>query len=680
MLNVAPPLSIFILWNENYLDGSRISNEIYKQLTRDVEDPLNRGIGIPVYFITDCDDIFEVFNVSRCQKNVFILLVDDNMVIDKAWKDSVNKLAELCIKNKESNLLLPVAVSENAYNLSDEISRINYIRVNKLETYKKKEEHIIFFIAHELCRFMYGVNRASEAVDGLASHSPVKLFISHAKEDGLDVAKKINQYIQNDTPLDAFFDANDITAGYDFENEIKGNIDNSVLLVIHSDKYSSREWCRKEILIAKKYNRPIVILNTLKSGEDRSFPYMSNVRTIRISENINYENVITKTLLETLRFVYQEKYIRYISSVFKLDMSNKTVLSYPPELLSLTYISNEHEIDVIYPDPPLSDEEMDLFSSFVGEKRFLTPALIPSLLLRNKFGNDKKALLSHKIGISISNNEDIKKYGYEYIHLQDSMNEIARYLLVIGCELVYGGDIHYKHDYNFVNSLFELATTHNKENKQIPQKITNFLAYPLYKKIDVADRAKLVKVATFREIEPLLIINGKKVTDQRISFALNLSSMRNEMNEYIDARIIMGGKVSGFSGVYPGILEEALLALRKEKPLFIIGSFGGVSKLLAELITDQISEKEFIDKLKFNEDYDFFKEKYNEFVENTDVEEIDYHRVLCEIKDRGIVGLNNGLSKEENEKLFVTNNIIEVVTIILKGLCEIKKERMEKYE
>jgi len=677
MLHDAPPLSIYVLWNENYPDGSDISNEIYKQLTRDVEDPLNRGIGIPVYFITESDDIFEVYEVSKSQKNVFILLVDDNMVVDKEWKDSVNKLVEKCTQNKESNLLLAIAITDNAYNLSEEISRINYIRVNKLETYKKKEERIIFSITHELCRFLYGVNRASEEVDGPASHSPVKLFISHAKEDGLDVAKEINQYIQNDTPLDAFFDANDITAGYDFESEIKDNIDNSVLLVIHSDKYSSREWCRKEILIAKKYNRPIVILNTLKSGEDRSFPYMANVRTIRISENINYEKVITKTLLETLRFVYQSKYISYISNVFKLDMNNKTVLSYPPELLSLAYISNEQEIDVVYPDPPLSDEEIDLFTSFVGEKRFITPALIPALALREKIGSDERILMSHKIGISISNNEDIKKYGFEYIHLQDSMNEVARYLLVIGCELVYGGDIHYKHDYNFVNSLFDLASTHNKENKEIPQKITNFVAYPLYEKIDVSDRAKLVKVATFREIKSVLSINGKKVTDQRIIVALNLSNMRNQMNEYIDARIIMGGKCRGFSGVYPGILEEASLALRSSKPLFIIGAFGGISKLLADLLTDQISEKEFIEKLKLGEEYESFKSEYNEFVENTDIESIDYCRVLCEIKGRGVEGLNNGLSKEENEKLFVTNNIIEVVTIILKGLCEIRRKGME---
>lgn len=676
MSHIVPPLSVYIIWNEKLQEGAEISNQIYKQLTRDVEEPLNRGMGIPVYFITDSNDIFEISKVSVSQKNVFIVLVDDNMVVDEDWMKNIGELVEYC-NNNESALLIPVAFSCNAYNLSEEIAKINYVRLYELDTYKKKEEWLIFLIAHELCRFMYGVTRVSEATKDQVSSAPVKLFISHAKVDGLDFAKEINQYIQNDTPLDAFFDANDITVGYDFESEIKGNIENSVLLVIHSDKYSSREWCRKEILIAKKYNRPIVILNTLKAGEDRSFPYMANVRTIRISENVNYEKIITKTLLETLRFIYQGQYLHYISEMFSLDINGKTVLSYPPELLSLAYIGKEQEVDVIYPDPPLSDEEMDLFTEFVGEKRFITPALIPSLSLKEKISNEEKVQLLRKIGISVSNNENIRKFGFEYIHLQDSMNEIARYLLAIGCELVYGGDIHYKHEYNFVTSLFDLASTHNRENKEISQKITNFVAYPLYKSIDVSERAELIKVATFKEIPPVSKINGKNIDDLKISFALNLSKMRKEMNDYIDARIIMGGKCSGFSGSYPGVLEEAILAFRFETPLFIIGAFGGISKLISDFLIDQITEEEFIEKLNLDQEYKKFESQFNKFVENTEIEVIDYIKVLTEIKSRGINGLNNGLSKEENEKLFLTNNIIEVATLIIKGLCKLRKERME---
>ncbi len=680
MLHNISPLSVYVLWDEKFHEGSKISNELYKQLTRNIEDPLSRGLGIPVYFITKSNYIFKVSEVSVSQKNVFIVLVDNYMVVNEAWKKDIGYLSEYCDKNKGTCLLLPVALTSSAYNLCKEIAKINFIRLYDLETYKKKEDRLIFSITHELCRYMYGVTRASEATSEHVSSAPVKLFISHAKIDGLDIAKEINQYIQNDTPLDTFFDANDITVGYDFENEIKENIGNSVLLVIHSDKYSSREWCRKEILAAKKYNRPIVILNTLKTGEDRSFPYMANVRTIRISENVNYEEVITKTLLETLRFVYQGMYIQHIAALFNLDLTHKTILSYPPELLSLAHISKEEQIDVIYPDPPLSDEEIELLAGFVGKKKFITPALIPSLLINGEALNDEKILMCQKIGISISDNEDIERHGFEYIHLQDSMNEIARYLLVTGCELVYGGDINYKHEYNFVSSLFDLARTHNKENKKTTQRITNFVAYPIYENISISERAKLADVARFNEIPPIMEINGCSVDDSRISFALNLSKMRVEMNKYIDVRIIIGGKVRDFKGIYPGILEEAMLAYRSETPVFIVGSFGGVSRLLSDLLTDHISEEEFLEKFSSDQKYVDFKTKYNFFAENNGLELIDYKKIFNEIKDKGIVGLNNGLSNEENEKLFVTTNIIEAVTLIIKGLSKLSREKNDIHE
>lgn len=676
MIRKKSPLSIFVLWHRKFDEGTNYSSEIYRQFTRDVEDPLNRGIGIPVYFNTDCEYIHNIFEVSRSEKNIFIVLVEDNMVIDLEWIKCIEKLSSYCDKNKKTDLLVPAAITRNAFNLSEKIVKKNYIRLFELDNYQKKEERLIFYIAHELCRTLYGINRISEANIELTSPSPVKLFISHAKEDGLEIAKQLNEFIQNDTPLDTFFDANDITVGYDFEKEIEGNIDGSVLLVVHSDKYSSREWCRKEILIAKRHNRPIIVLNILKAGEDRSFPYMSNVRTIRISDPVNYENVIIKTLIETLKFKYQKLYIHYLAELFNLDINTKTILSYPPELLSLVYIDGTYENDVIYPDPPLSDEEIDLLIQVAGKIKFITPALIPSISLREQIKADEKLLMDYRVGISISENKDIKKYGFDYVHLQDFMNEIARYLLVLGCELVYGGDINYKHEYNFVHSLFDLAKTHNKEHKEIPQKIRNFVTYPNYEKIDVSEKAKFIKLATFNEVKPVANMEGILKSDSQILNALNLSKMRVEMNEYVDARIVIGGKASSFTGRYPGILEEAYLTLKSKKPLFIVGACGGVSRLLAESLMNQTKSEKFIDSFNFEEDYFQFIDRYNHLAATNSFEEIDYIRIYDSLKELGIDGLNNGLSREENERLFITNNVIEVVTLILNGLCRLKEKEL----
>jgi SLOG cluster2/ATPase family associated with various cellular activities (AAA) len=50
------------------------------------------------------------------------------------------------------------------------------------------------------------------------------------------------------------------------------------------------------------------------------------------------------------------------------------------------------------------------------------------------------------------------------------------------------------------------------------------------------------------------------------------------------ARVLISGKISGFSGRMPGILEETMLALCLRQPLYIIGGFGGAAQVVGELL------------------------------------------------------------------------------------------------
>ena len=62
--------------------------------------------------------------------------------------------------------------------------------------------------------------------------------------------------------------------------------------------------------------------------------------------------------------------------------------------------------------------------------------------------------------------------------------------------------------------------------------------------------------------------------------------MREAMATQTDARIVMGGRVSGHQGKYPGILEEAALVFGA-KPLYLVGAFGGCTHLLIRALRDK---------------------------------------------------------------------------------------------
>ncbi|NVL83801.1 TIR domain-containing protein, partial [Escherichia coli] len=79
------------------------------------------------------------------------------------------------------------------------------------------------------------------------------------------------------TELQTFFDANDIAPGHKFALEIFNSIEHSALVVVRTDAYASREWCRREVIEAKRRARPIVVIDALTKAEERGFPYLGNV-------------------------------------------------------------------------------------------------------------------------------------------------------------------------------------------------------------------------------------------------------------------------------------------------------------------------------------------------------------------------------------------------------------------
>jgi len=59
-----------------------------------------------------------------------------------------------------------------------------------------------------------------------------------------------------------------------------------------------------------------------------------------------------------------------------------------------------------------------------------------------------------------------------------------------------------------------------------------------------------------------------------------LTEMRKELAELCHLRICLGGKVTGYSGRKPGIVEEAWLTLTRERPVLASTVFGGASRVV----------------------------------------------------------------------------------------------------
>jgi len=372
------PLALFVVWHPGFQEGITFANLIFSEFKRNVNDPLSRGMNIPVYFrfVKPLADIPDDYRFT-----VVIALIDPLFMISN---EHVAYLQSLHEDSRDGFLIIPVAVEKTALNVS--LGSLNFARLYEKDA---KAEYLTSIIAHETARHLYHLPERSASSMVAGPPSPLKLFISHAKADGVEIATALKAYVEKSLPLKTFFDANDIAIAYDFSKEIERYIQDTVIIAIHTDMYSSREWCRREILLAKENNRPMVVLNCFLNGESRSFPYMANVLTVHYasleddgkqSGTSVWSKVITAVLKETLRLRYQELWMDYVGKVLDYDLSSVVISAYPPELVTVLKKIDQLNGTFIYPDPPLGREEIaiiELMSKRIrpsSDVNFLTPS------------------------------------------------------------------------------------------------------------------------------------------------------------------------------------------------------------------------------------------------------------------------------------------------------------------
>jgi len=387
------PLSVFIVWHPDYLEGQQMADFLYSVLCRDSSKPLIRSMGIPVYFRSTKAESKNhpiAIDFDESEFTAVIALVSDEFVVDKEYGNYLEIIFDECNSISDKRRVYPIAISKNAYNVSTKLSPINFIRVTKAigidcntATQGNIFSQIKSPVLHELCRLLMNMKKATDETDSLTISPPIKLFISHSKHDEskLDAAK-FRDYINSQTQLKTFFDTNDIAYGSNFGDEIKKAAHESALVVFQSDSYADREWCRIEVLEAKSAGCPIVIVNAVQHGEKRAFPYLGNYPSIRFKNN--FLDIIDLTLEQVLFNLYTKIFLDSLTGMYGIKADR--ILSTSPELFNFIQLKaqglNEGENFglVVYPDPPLGSEEMEILNKLDGNFIFITPLTLPLII------------------------------------------------------------------------------------------------------------------------------------------------------------------------------------------------------------------------------------------------------------------------------------------------------------
>ncbi|WP_299810449.1 hypothetical protein [uncultured Roseibium sp.] len=213
-------------------------------------------------------------------------------------------------------------------------------------------------------------------------------FISHTKRhsqtEGEDVDELVDlvRHVIGSTRLNDFFDANDIQPGTDWDAELRGKAGTSAMLAIRTDLYSSREWCQREVVIAKTEGMPVIMMDAIGYGEERGSFLMDHVPRIAVRKiDGRWQK---RDVYRALNLLVDECLKRALWLRQKELAQNRPELDvawwapHAPEFLTLSHwIENnlenaadgEGDIRILHPDPPLGPEERSVLQKYVSGTR-----------------------------------------------------------------------------------------------------------------------------------------------------------------------------------------------------------------------------------------------------------------------------------------------------------------------
>jgi len=637
----------------------RLARTLYTQFNRDYDNPLSRGLGIPVY-LWDSPVYAERIRLEDARSSVLVPLVDDDITVDPEWCALLKRLSQRVQDSGGAHRMFPVALTQGALNVG--LGKTNFIQLQRVRDFEARRTDLVERLTHELCRLLYGRETIDQA--RLGATPSLELFISHAKLDGLKIAEQLRDYVHKRLELGTFFDAIDIPPGEDFAKVLEERAGRASLIAIQTDAYGTREWCRREVLVAKNHGRPVVVVNAVEQGEERSFPYLGNVPTLRWAPDrprdaSRASDALALVLREVLRDAYFREHLEALGAQ-KHSAGEYVVLPRPPELI--TFRSARSSRVLLYPDPPLGDEEVELLTDHQPRTRLLTPTL---MAVRDDKGRPLR-LDGVVVGISVGTEPAVREHGCTDAHLQDATLQFVRYLLACGGTFAHGGDLRER---GYTQRFMQLVRQYNRAGEEA--RLLSFLSWP-WKHFDTKLQATYQPRVKFLPVAPPADLTAettrkRKLPEDRQAYvrARCLTQMREEMNARLDARVVLGGKLTGFSGRCPGILEETLLALERGLPTFVLGGFGGCAEAVGQALLGKRPEV-------LTEKYQRAAPRYDAVLRQFQAEapELapDYSASVDFLRRKGLKGLDNGLSRVENERLLESVNLDEITTLIFKGL------------
>ena len=373
------PFVLNVLWHPACAAAPAIAEELRRHFASDRYHRIAGGAGVTVLLLdasgpgtTAPPDVDwgagEIVSV--------VALIDNTFADDVRWVAHLEGLAQQADVRGLATRVFPVALDAGAL-AGTSTQALRWHSWPERDGHRGRTGRLIRELTHEFARMLrhWLANREGRQADQLQRYrDKIQVFLSHSKHDeqGQAVAKAIRGWLHDNSALASFLDVNDMVAGVGFDAAIEDAIQHGVLVAIYTDSYSSREWCRREALLAKRYGVPMLVVDCLQVMDERAFPYMWNVPVIRMdASQPDQADAVASALLDEVfkDYLWQQRVAQH-----RQGAAHTVFTARPPELATAALeagITNGAWA-IVHPEPPLAQEEKRLFAGLLPNVRVST--------------------------------------------------------------------------------------------------------------------------------------------------------------------------------------------------------------------------------------------------------------------------------------------------------------------
>jgi hypothetical protein len=202
----------------------------------------------------------------------------------------------------------------------------------------------------------------------------------------------------------------------------------------------------------------------------------------------------------------------------------------------------------------------------------------------------RDALSGVRVALSVSESADLPRLGLDPVHLELTIAELTRAIVIAGGTVVYGGRI----DEGFTRIVQEQSERYARDQLAFEHLVpySEHAHLPLGALRDYEAGLGVHSAVLLLDAEGSLA----RVTDSAhegfpradIEPGTALTVLRRLLATRCDTRVVVGGRLSGYAGTMPGVIEESVLTLKQGKPLYVAGGFGGAAAFVGRALAPEL--------------------------------------------------------------------------------------------